>query len=69
MKISTFTVGKIAAGIVLTAGLIAFTPARVSADVLQPFIREGRRFRRSPGTGQVVLGDRPQEKHNRWRSG
>ena len=32
MKISTLTIGKIAAGVVLTAGLVAFTPAPASAD-------------------------------------
>jgi hypothetical protein len=32
MKISALTFGKIATGFVLTAGLVAFTPVRASAD-------------------------------------
>ena len=32
MKISTLTIGKIAAGVVLTAGLVAFTPTQAAAD-------------------------------------
>ena len=32
MKISTSMIAKASAGFVLTAGLIAFTPAKASAD-------------------------------------